>query len=107
MQIIFGKDNADILREKYLVFDLDSFDVNGQILDTYCVLAHTAIPIDDLENVDRLIKVHNAMVHEIKKDNYSFAEQAIEHLMGHFGGELDTFYTELLTRVEKKKLENT
>ena len=36
---------------------------------------------------------------------YKYVRDAIEHLMGKFGGEVDTFYTEILGRIDKAESE--
>ena len=48
--------------------------------------------------LDRYIELHEGFVKAYKENNYKLCEDIAEHLMGKFGGELDSFYTEILAR---------
>ena len=102
MQIIFGREQAEELRKRYTIFELESFDVEGKLLESFCVIPMEKMPINDLVDLERLSNMHNALIVELRKGNHSFVEQAIEHLMGHFGKELDSFYENLLDRITPK-----
>jgi hypothetical protein len=41
------------------------------------------------------------MLDGYKRKDYNFVTQCIEHLTGQFGGEVDTFYDELLRRINE------
>ena len=49
------------------------------------------------------ILFHENLIKNLALKNWDFCEQAIEQLMGKWGGEVDTFYQDLLTRVQDLK----
>ena len=103
MNIIFGEDQARELTTKFTVLELDTFkfiEPNYQAT-AYCVLEN--IPIADLPQVDSLRNLHSTLMLNYYKKNWNFCEQAIEHLLGKWGNELDTFYIDLKNRVDKLK----
>jgi hypothetical protein len=38
MEIIFSREVAEGLRERYTVLELETFDVEGKTLETFCVV---------------------------------------------------------------------
>ena len=42
MQLIFGKDNAEKLRERYVVLDLETVEKDGVSIEVYCLINRTA-----------------------------------------------------------------
>jgi hypothetical protein len=44
--------------------------------------------------------LHENLIEELKKENYKFCLDAIDHLLGKFGGELDSFYTIIQERAK-------
>lgn len=101
MEIIFGRDNAEKLREKYTILDLETIDVEGKPLEVFCLLTAENIGLNDLPTLERWIKLHNEFLEGYKKKEYNYCRQCIEHLTGQFGGELDTFYEEILRRINE------
>jgi hypothetical protein len=57
-----------------------------------------AISLQELPMLDKQVDLHNQFVHHLKKKDYAFCRAAAEHLIGKFGGELDSFYTTVLER---------
>lgn len=101
MNIILGRERAEELREKFTVLELETFDhTDGMQIPAYCVIPAEKIPLTELPMLERWIKIHDAMIAEFKKGNRSYCEQAIEHLRGKFGGELDTFYDHVLDQLQ-------
>lgn len=98
MQVIFGKENAEQLREKYTVLELETFDVEGKQLETYCVIPAEKIAFSDITQLDQHIKLHCVFVDAVKTKNHKLCEDLYEHLIGKFGGELDSFYEEIKKR---------
>jgi hypothetical protein len=99
MHIIFGKDNE--IDSKYTLLELDTFYFNSidQVQTAYCVIDN--VPINDLPKLQSMKKLHADLMENYKKQDWNYCLQAIEHLMGSWGHELDTFYNELLNRIEK------
>ena len=100
MQLIFGKDNAEKLREKYTVLDLETVEKDGHTIEVYCVISADNVGIGDLSQLDNWVKLHNDFLHGYQTQQYNYCRQCIEHLKGRFGGELDTFYDEILRRID-------
>jgi hypothetical protein len=101
MQLIFGKENAETLREKYTVLELETIDVEGQPLEVFCLVSADHIGITDLPQLEQWTKLHDEFLHGYHTEQYNYCRQCIEHLMGKFGGELDTFYEEILRRINE------
>ena len=99
MQLIFGRDNAEKLREKYTVLDLEIVEVEGKPLEVFCLIPGEKIGFTDLPQLDKLIQLHNDFLNGYNTQQYEFCRQCVEHLTGKFGGEVDTFYEEIIKRI--------
>lgn len=99
MNIIFGKDQADQLSDKYTVLEVDTirFGSNGNPVPAFAVIE--TIPIPDLPKVSHMRDLHENLIKEYRKRNWNYCKQAIEHLLGFWGGEMDTFYDIMRERV--------
>jgi hypothetical protein len=101
MDIIFGKENAEKLREKYTILDLETIEVEpGKNLEVFCLISADKISIGDLPQLEAWVKLHEDFLKGFHKKEYSYCRQCIEHLMGKFAGEVDTFYEEILKRID-------
>jgi hypothetical protein len=101
MNIIF-KENAQAIQEKYTVLDLDTFSMpDGSVHTACCVIEN--IPIMEISQTAGLKQLHADLIQNYGQRNWAYCEQAIEHLMGKWGGEIDTFYLDLKTRIEQLK----
>jgi hypothetical protein len=103
MHIIFGQDQADIVRENHTVLELDTFRFLPQdvVQTAYTVVEN--IPIEDLPKLSFQKELHHNLMENYRKGDWNFCEQAIEQLIGAFGGEVDTFYADLQTRINNYK----
>ena len=99
MQIIFGRENAEKLRERYTVLDLETVEKEGHQLEVFCLIPGEKIGLTELPQLDSLIKLHNEFLKGYHTQQYDYCRQCIEHLMGKFGGEVDSFYDEILKRI--------
>ena len=102
MNIIFGENIAGI-EDKYTVLELDTFQIgtDGPVNTAYCVLE--LIPIHEMTDAESFKDLHHNLIENYKKRDWNYCEQAIEQLLGKWGGEVDTFYTELGNRIAKLK----
>ena len=104
MHIMFERALTDEIREKYLILPLDTFYFKS--IDTtetaYCVVENT--PVTDMMYVDRWQNLHAKLIENYQRQNWKFCEDAIEHLRGRWGGDLDSFYDDLLSRVKNFNL---
>lgn len=99
MQLIFGRENAEKLRDRYTVLELETLEKDGVSLEVFCLIPGEKIGIPDLPQLENWTKLHNDFLHGYHTQQYQYCRQAIEHLMGKFGGELDSFYEEILKRI--------
>jgi hypothetical protein len=104
MNIIF-KTNAPTIDEKYIVLDLDTFRLPDGSLHTACCVVEN-IPVAELSLTQSLKELHTNLIDNYGQRNWNYCEQAIEHLMGKWGGEVDSFYQELNTRIQQLKPQN-
>lgn len=102
MQLIFGKEHAEALRTKYTVLDLETLEVEGKQLEVYCLVPGDKINITELPYLEKYIQLHNDFLHGYQTEQYNYCVQCIEHLRGKFGGEVDSFYDEILRRIDEK-----
>lgn len=101
MNIIIGRTRADELREKYTVLELDTIEhTDGMQIEAFCVIPADKIPLTELPNLKQWTDLHENLVDAYRKGNKSFCEQAIEHLRGKFGGEVDSFYDHIIEVME-------
>lgn len=98
MQIIFSRQAAEELQDRYTILELETFDVQGQKLEAFCVVPTEKIGLQEMQFLDNYKKLHAELINHLKQKNYKVCEDLIEHLMGKFGGELDSFYTIILER---------
>lgn len=100
MNIIFGRENAEKLREKYTVLDLEKLVVEGKDVEVFCLIPAEKIALPDLPQLEQWINLHNDFLKGYHKKEWNYCRQCIEHLTGKFGGEVDTFYEEILKRID-------
>lgn len=98
MQIIFSRQIAEELRDRYTILELETFTVQDTILETFCVVSGETMNLADLPHLADHVRMHEEFIAHLKLKNYKFCLDAIEHLMGKFGGELDSFYEIVLER---------
>lgn len=97
MNIIFG----DVIKEipdSFTVLELDTFRTpDNQLQTAYCVVE--TIPLSEFATLEDYKKIHADLVKFYREQHWNYCEHAIEGLMGRWNGELDSFYTTLLSRV--------
>jgi hypothetical protein len=103
MNIILGEEHAQTLQERYTILSLDTFQVAGhdQPVKSYCVIEN--VPVQEIPKIDQWRNLHENLIINYGRQNWNFCEQAIEHLQGKWNKELDSFYQDLLDRVESRK----
>ena len=99
MNIIFG-DALETLPDNYTVLELDTFvfPPNSNKRTSYCVIEK--VPLTDFPMMEAYIKVHVDMMQAYRDQNWDYCRHAINGLTGRWNGELDSFYSNLLQRVE-------
>lgn len=106
MNIIFGQPNLDSLDEKYVVLELDTVKIKGsdQPATAYCVLDN--IPIMELVTINRYRDLHQNLMKNYRLKNWSYCRDAIGHLHGQWGKQVDSFYENILERINKYENED-
>ena len=98
MQIIWNSEAVERLKGLHTLLELETFDVEGKLLTAYCVVPPEKIGIDGFAMLEANKNLHNEFVNAFKTGNAKLCTDISEHLMGKFGGELDSFYEEILKR---------
>jgi len=101
MNIIFGDLAAQQAQGKYIVLELDTFQVNEQRTTTYALVERVALT--EMLSLNRFKELHSNLMKEYRKRNWKYCEDAMEHLQGKWNGELDSFYTVLTERIQDLK----
>jgi hypothetical protein len=109
MNIIFGDNVAEQAQEKYTVLELDTFVIEKENTTDATATAYALIeniPLQEMPTVENFKELHSNLMKEYRKQNWKYCEDAIDHLQGHWNGELDTFYSELSERLKTLKTQS-
>lgn len=101
MNIIFGREQAEAMKEKYTILELDTFKIGEQIVTAFCAV--DSMPIMEMPNIENMKSLHENLLIEFRKKNWNYCEQALEHLVGRWNHELDTFYDNVRQRINENK----
>lgn len=101
MNIIFGRDQVAGLAERYTVLELDTIRVKpaNTEITAFCVVE--SIPIMNMPKIESMKNLHENLLIEYRKRNWNYCEQAMEHLVGFWGHEVDTFYNSMRERIQQ------
>jgi hypothetical protein len=99
MHIIFGRDEARALESKYTVLELDTFwfEDTDLTVPAYCIIEN--VSIEDLPDLERMKTLHTELIKNYRTKNWDFCLQALELLVGKWGGEVDSFYADIGSRI--------
>ena len=99
MHIILGDQITKEITDKYIVLELDNFQITGRdhTVSAYCLVEN--VPIDELPQADLFQNLHAKLIQNYRLGNWKFCEDALEHLQGRWNGEIDSFYHELSKRI--------
>ena len=104
MNVIFNKRAAEKLNETYTLLPLPPItQTEGDktiTVEPQVVLDMQTIPLQEISSLEQWTSLHKKVVENHIKKDYNFCKQAIEHLMGKFKGELDSYYTHVLEEAE-------
>lgn len=103
MNIVFSREAADKLRDRFTILEVDSVRVGEELLECFCVLDADSVPLEEMTHLERKVKMHEDLVSQYRAKNWDFCLEVIPHLTGSFKGTLDSFYTSLATRVAQYK----
>ena len=102
MHIVYGKEQADRLKEKYTVLELDTVKVEevDKNLTLFAVVDTEKLGVIDLPQLAQWVKLHEDLIRNLKKKDKNFCLQAVEHLLGKFGGDIESFYEHVKGRFD-------
>lgn len=105
MKVIFGKDAAESISDRMTLLELDTFFQPGLVepITAYAVVDNQSISLQEIPTLENFKNLHNNLMVEYRKKNWNYCEQAIEHLQGRWKGELDSFYNDMLQRIDRLK----
>lgn len=98
MHVIFSREAAERLKDSYTVLELETFEVEGKLLETFCVVTADKINLAHMPTLDNDKRLHAKFIEHIKQKDYNVCLELIPYLRGKFGGELDSFYDEMEKR---------
>ena len=101
MQIIFDEAVAKQLQNSHTVLELETFDYKGAPRTAYCVVPADKIPLNDFPKLESQKELHSAFVKAYNTKDFKLCEDISEHLIGLFGGELDSFYETILNKIKQ------
>ena len=99
MQIIWDQAAARKLRSSQTVLELETFAVNGESITAYCVVPAEKI-FPEIHQLETSIELHQAFVRAFNDKNYQLCHDIAPSLAGKFGGELDSFYETILSKID-------
>lgn len=99
MQIVWNQEVVEQMRKTQTLLELETFVIEGKPRVTYCVIPADKL-LSELSTLDALSALHNEYLVALKAKDLENCEFLAEQLKGRFGGELDTFYTETITRLK-------
>jgi hypothetical protein len=100
MHIVLTQAVADELRAKYTVLELDTMPHPDGPVPAFCVLPMEKIAME-MSSLDQNVSMHEQLIDAIKTNNTKLANDLCDVLLGKFGGDLDTFYNEIKSRIEQ------
>lgn len=104
MNIFFGDAVAEELSEKYTILELDRFEIPGADSPQTAYAVIENVPAEELFHGRPYRDLHQNLMKNYYQQNWNYCEQAIEHLLGKWDKELDSFYLALLERIQSYKL---
>jgi hypothetical protein len=101
MNIIFGKENLPDTSDKYTILELDTIRILpvDQLVTAYCLVE--AIPILNMPKAESMKNLHENLLINYRKRDWNFCTQALEHLIGYWGADMDSYYVSLSQRIAK------
>lgn len=98
MLIILGDENAQAVKERHVVLELDRFrfGTDGPVTSAWCVIEHPSI--SEIPHLEDLQKDHVEMIDLYRTRKWEDCVQKINRLLGCWNKEVDSFYDILRER---------
>jgi hypothetical protein len=106
MNIIFDTENIEAIKNNNIVLELDTFYFTklDKTTTAYCVIDN--VKLTDIEKIDQHQRLHAELISAYKNKDFTLCQDLLEHLIGVFDGEVDSFYNELIKRIDSIKTTN-
>ena len=99
MYIIFGQDAYLKLKENYTLLEVESVIRDASAIPAYCVVQAGQIPLEELGELEDKKAQHAEFLLALRNGETQQCIEIAMQLRGSFGGELDSFYDEILSRL--------
>jgi hypothetical protein len=103
MNIVLGNTALDDINSKYVVLELDTFKVSPEKSPVTAYAIIETIPLEELSKVQEYQALHQSLIENYRHKHWEYCNEVIGHLKGRWSGELDTFYDDLLKRIDLLK----
>jgi hypothetical protein len=103
MNVVFSRQVAEQLKDKYLVLEMETFKAGDADVETFCVVGGDSIPQTEMPTLKHYEQLHIDFVAALKQGRHNFCLELVPHLRGKFGGELDSFYDVIYERLTGNK----
>jgi len=100
MNIILGKNNVGSISDRYVVLELDTLVIPGQDSPVTAYALIERHPITDMASIPQFQELHGNLIRNYKLRNWKYCTDAIEHLLGRWNGEIDSFYETMSQRLD-------
>lgn len=98
MHLISGRKNADAIDPKFVVLEIDTVRMEGQLHELF--VAVETVPFKEVEFRDDNIARHAALVEDYRARRWADCLDKIKLLRGLWHEELDEFYNEIEQRAQ-------
>jgi hypothetical protein len=98
MQIIWNKEAAQRLQSNQTVLELETFQVEDKTITAYCVVPAEKI-FPEITQLDQIKTLHQEFISAYNNKNYQLCKDLAPELVGKLGGELDSFYQEIINKI--------
>lgn len=99
MNIIIDPSQVDEFKEKYIVLELDKIKVlaNNKEITAYCLVE--SVPLTEMSLIEHKRRLHENLIEHYRKKDWDYCNNALDQLVGSWGGEVDSFYADIRSRI--------
>lgn len=98
MHIVLTQAVADELRSRYTVLELDTVPHPDGPVPSFCILPVEQI-VMEMASLETNVALHEQLILAMKNNQTDEAKHLCNQLLGKFGGELDSFYSIVVDRI--------
>lgn len=98
MNVIFGRQHANMLKERYTVLEIVNLLDLEHDYQAYCLIDGSGIPAQELPTLTHYVNLHNTLIENIRRNNIPVVTELARNLHKRWGGELDSFYEAIIER---------